>query len=537
MAMELTAKGLADTEAFVDAGVALPGFEVERLQAAAHSDPRWIHIGPGNIFRVFIARLAQELIESGQHWPITAVVPMDPRELDVQLAAHDLLTLGVTLNPDGSQDLKVIAGIGEGLATARAEDFNRLVDIIKDPKVTLMSFTITEKGYGIRDSAGAILGSVEAEIETDPLAHHRHTMLLVAGLLLHRFNAGGAPITLLSCDNFSHNGDVLRAAVLAVAHLWADRGLVSEEYVAWLSDPRSVAFPISVIDKITPRPNAEISAKLADLGFTDMAIKTPYGPPLAGFVNTEPTEYLIIEDNFAAPIPPLTEVGVIITDRKTCDDFERMKVTTCLNPLHTALAMAGCLLRFPTIDSEMRDPALRRLAERLGWDEGMPVVVDPGIVSPADFLHEVLDTRFPNPYLPDEPARIAADTSQKLPIRFGETIKSYLQRGLPLQDLRVIPLVFALWCRYLLAVADDGRPFTPSPDPLLDELSAHLAQVRLGEPADVHAALAPILSNPSIFGIDLYTTLLAAQTEAYFTQLIAGPGAVRSTLDKEMNDR
>ena len=114
----------------------------------------------------------------------------------------------------------------------------------------------------------------------------------------------------------------------------------------------------------------------------------------------------------------------------------------------------------------MRDPALAALVHRLAWDEGLPVVVDPGIVAPADFLTEVERVRFPNRYLPDDPARIAMDTSQKLPIRFGETLKKYIDRGLDLDSLTAMPLVFALWCRYLMGVADDGDPFALSPDPL-----------------------------------------------------------------------
>lgn len=258
--------------------------------------------------------------------------------------------------------------------------------------------------------------------------------------------------------------------------------------------------------------------------------------PVAGFVNAEPTEYLIIEDKFAGDRPPLEDYGVQIVDRQVCDDFENMKVTTCLNPLHTALAVSGCLLRMPTIDSEMRDSALAAMVHELGWNEGLPVVVDPGVVAPEDFLREVLEVRFPNTYLPDDPARIAMDTSQKLPIRFGETIKKYIERDLPLDSLHTIPLVFALWLRYLTGIADDGEAFTLASDPLLEELQGMLAEVSVGmelSSDEAHRIVQPILSNKQIFGVDLYTTPLAAKVEGYFIELVAGPGAVRSVLDRE----
>ncbi|WP_043558841.1 mannitol dehydrogenase family protein [Actinomyces israelii] len=529
--MRLTIDGLRDGEALEAAGVVTPAFDVAAMQASGRERPRWLHIGPGNIFRVFLARIAEDLLASGRHWPIAVVAPRRPTGLDVQLAAHDLLTLSVTLRPDGSRDLRAVAGVSEGLAVSRPDDRARFLALAADPGVSLVSLTITEKGYAVADSAGDLQEAVTAA--SGPRARQGHTMALVASFLLARYEAGGAPITLLSCDNFSHNGDKLRDSVTTIARGWARAGSADEGFPAWIEDPSRVAFPISVIDKITPRPSEAVAEALTGLGFTDMGLQAPDRTPLAGFVNTEPTEYLIIEDAFAGERPPLEEAGAQIVAREVCDRFESMKVATCLNPLHTALAIAGCLLRMPTIDAEMRDPALAALVHRLGWEEGLPVVSDPGVVSPESFLTEVLQTRFTNPYLPDDPARIAMDTSQKMPIRFGQTLLRYRDRGLDMGGLRSIPLVIALWCRYLTGIADDGAPFEPSSDPLYDELHAHVAGIRLGEPVDARRALAPILSDPELFGLDLTATPVAGSVEALFSRLISGPGAVRATLDKE----
>ena len=535
--MKLNAQFADHSEEMRAAGIVLPGFDVAAMREAARKHPRWIHIGPGNIFRVFVARLADELLARGEHWPITAVTPLDPRELDEQLGRHDLLTLGVTLNPDGTTDMRVIAGIGEGLASQREDDYARLLDIARDPEVTQLSFTITEKGYVIADDDDALSEQAAADVDRGPHGPHATTMALVAGMLHARHAAGGAPINLLSFDNFSHNGDKLRDSVLRIATEWHGRGAVEEDFIAWLSDTANVAFPISVIDKITPRPNERIAEKLAEVGFTDMDVHLLGRTPLAGFVNTEPAEYLVIEDQFAAPTPDWESIGVPVVERDVCDQFEHMKVTTCLNPLHTALAISGCLLGFDTIDEEMRDDDLAALVHRLGWVESLPVVVDPGIVKPADFLREVEEVRFPNRYLPDSPQRIAMDTSQKLAIRFGETLKAYERDGRDMAELIAIPLVFALWCRYLLAIDDAGEPFEPSSDPLYDQLHAGLADVTLGEvtPEDAHRLLAPILSRRSIFGVDLYDTPLAEKVEQLWVELVSGPGAVRRVIAKEIH--
>jgi fructuronate reductase len=262
-------------------------------------------------------------------------------------------------------------------------------------------------------------------------------------------------------------------------------------------------------------------------------IVTARGTYIAPFVNAEVPEYLVVEDLFPAGRPPLDAVGVYLTDRDTVNRVERMKVTTCLNPLHTALAVYGCLLGYTSIAAEMRDPDLVELARRIGQDEGLPVVTDPGILRPAAFLREVLAERLPNPFIPDTPQRIATDTSQKIPIRFGETIKAYMASDtLAAETLTGIPLALAGWLRYLLGIDDALTPFERSGDPLLAELTAALAGVRVGEPQSARGKLAPILSNKALFGVDLVAAGLAGTVETMLMEMLAGEGAVRATLQK-----
>jgi fructuronate reductase len=209
-----------------------------------------------------------------------------------------------------------------------------------------------------------------------------------------------------------------------------------------------------------------------------------------------------------------------------------MKVCTCLNPLHTALAVFGCLLGYTLISEEMKNPVLSNMVRRLGYIEGLPVVTDPGIINPRAFIDEVVNVRLPNPFMPDSPQRIATDTSQKLSVRFGETIKQYIERGLNFDNLVVVPLVAAGWCRYLLGVDDNGNKFDISPDPLLPDLRSTLSEIKLGNVSydTAKTALHPIFSNESIFGVDLYSTPLGHRAEEYFVRMTAGKGAVTSLL-------
>ena len=180
----------------------------------------------------------------------------------------------------------------------------------------------------------------------------------------------------------------------------------------------------------------------------------------------------------------------------------------------------------------MADPQLKALVEKIGYVEGMPVVTAPGIIRPEDFINEVIFDRLPNPYMPDTPQRIAVDTSQKIPIRFGETIKSYMNSSnLNVGDLKYIPLVIAGWLRYLLAVDDNGNPFVCSSDPMLETLRAQLSTVKLGYPNDAKEELLwPILSNSMLFGVDLVEAGLAETIDSMLRDMLTGPKAVRNTL-------
>jgi fructuronate reductase len=291
-----------------------------------------------------------------------------------------------------------------------------------------------------------------------------------------------------------------------------------------------------MFDKITPNPDLGVKAMLEKDGFEDTAINTK-SAPTAPFVNAEEPQYLVIENAFTNGRPALEKAGVLFTDRQTVDKVDRMKVCTCLNPLHTGLAIFGCLLGYTRISAEMKNPDLVKMAEIIGYKEGLPVVTDPLIINPAKFLDEVLKIRLPNPFMPDSPQRIASDSSQKIPVRFGETIKAYLAGDtLDVKDLKIIPLALAAWVRYLLGIDDEGKPFTVSPDPLYANLMEHIKGIKLGDKGPFHTALEPILSNERIFAVNLYQAGLGEKVEAYFTELIAGPGAVAKTLHTQVNE-
>lgn len=478
-------------------GYDLPKFDVERVRAAA---PRWVHFGAGNIFRSFIACAQQTVLDKGlcDHG-IVVCEGFDPEIVERAYRPFDNLSVAVSLKANGGIDKRLVASVVESLTFA---DMARLQEIFASPALQMASFTITEKGYDPKfaHAPGSLMGTL-------------------ADLLRHRMRTSAAPIALVSMDNCSCNGEKLQNVIEMLAEGDA-------EFAAYLRE--KVTFPWTMIDKITPRPDPRVAEMLRQDGFEDTElIITARKTYTAAFVNAEEKEYLVIEDNFPNGRPPLEAAGIYFAGRETVSNVERMKVTTCLNPLHTALAVFGCVMGYETICAEMGDPLLKKLVERIGYVEGLPVVVSPGIIDPKTFIDEVVNERLPNVFLPDTPQRIATDTSQKLAIRFGETIKAHVARG-DVDALVGIPLALAGWFKYLSGVGDDGAPFALSPDPRLPLFAEPLTAENAGR------LIPPVLRDTSIFGLDLEEAGLANRVLAYAQDMLAG--TARAVLERELKD-
>lgn len=534
--MKLTLEGLKLGNQWSEKSYKLPAFDYEAVKAETIKNPNWIHFGAGNIFRAFLANVNQNnLNEKSAQKGIVVAEGFDYEIIEKMNKPHDNLSLLVTLKSTGEVEKTVVASVMESLTVDpdNSSDWKRLKEIFVNPSLQIVSFTITEKGYNLKDNKGSYYPVVQADFEAGPQNTQSYIGKLVS-LVFERYKAGKLPLALVSMDNCSHNGTRLHDAVVDYAKNWVEKGLVEEGFLSYLEDPKFISFPWSMIDKITPRPDGNVKEMLREEGFEDVDdIITSKNTYVAPFVNAEEPQYLVIEDIFPNGRPDIYDKGVMFADRETVDKVEKMKVCTCLNPLHTALAIYGCLLDYTLISEEMKDPLLKKMVETIGYVEGLPVVVDPKIIKPKEFIDEVIGVRLPNPFMPDTPQRIATDTSQKLSIRFGETIKAYVKDGsLDVRDLKIIPLVLAGWLRYLMGVKDNGEEMEISSDPLLEELKLQIEGIKLGDSEGYAEKIKPILSDAKIFGVDLYSVGLGERVESYFGELIESEGAVEKTLRK-----
>ena len=348
--MKLTLNGIKEHEAWENAGIQLPGYDVEKISAKAKEAPVWVHFGIGNIFRVFIGGIADGLLEEGiLDRGITCVETFDYDVVDKIYEPYDNLGLNVILHGDGTREYKVLGALAEAVKAQSSElaQWNRLKEIFTSKSLQMASFTITEKGYALHKADGTWFPFVQADIQNGPDKATGAMAVLVA-MLYERYKAGKYPIALVSMDNCSQNGAKLRESVLTMTEEWKKAGFVDDGFISYVSDEKVVAFPWTMIDKITPRPSEQIAADLEKLGVESMQpVITSKKTYIAPFVNAEKPQYLVIEDSFPNGRPALEKgFGVYMADRNTVNLSERMKVTVCLNPVHSATGPLGVVLGY-----------------------------------------------------------------------------------------------------------------------------------------------------------------------------------------------
>ena len=538
--MKLTLEGMKNTAAFQNAGILLPGYDVAAVSKKAKQAPRWAHFGIGNIFRIFIGGIADGLLEAGVlDRGLTCIETFDYDVIDKIYTPYDNLGLSVILHADGTRTYKVLGSMAEAVKAQSSDPAHwaRLKEVFRSKELQLISFTITEKGYALAGSDGIYFPFIQSDIDNGP-EKATSAMAVLTAMLYVRYQDSRTPIALVSMDNCSHNGDLLRHSVLTMAREWQKKGYVTEDFLTWLGDETQVSFPWTMIDKITPRPSDAIAADLETLGVEDMApVITSKRTYIAPFINAEQPQYLVIEDRFPNGRPELEKgFGVYLADRATVNLSERMKVTACLNPVHSATGPVGVVLGEELYAKMLNtNPDMMKMARMVAYDEGLPMVEDPKILSPKAFTDELFTDRFPNEYLGDTNLRLATDTSQGVGVRFGETIKAYMKKYGSAERLTAIPLGIAGWLRYMLGVDDMGNTYELAPDPMVPEIQAALSSVVFGNPASLTDQLHPILSNEKVFFIDLYKAGLGEKIEGMFREMIAGKGSTKATIHKYMN--
>jgi mannitol 2-dehydrogenase len=413
----------ATLDAIAALGLPVPRYDREALV------PRILHIGVGGFHRAHMGLYTEEVAAVGGQWGIrgAGLLATDRRMADVLRAQDHLYTL-IERDSDGSLARVVGSIVDYVFAAGERQAF---AERVADPRVAILSLTITEGGYSLADRNPTI----EA---------------IVAGLERRRAD-GGSPLTILSCDNLPGNGDVARDALATVADA---RSAELARFVG------ACTFPNSMVDRITPQTRDADRTWLRDeVGIDD---RWP--------VVCEPFRQWVLEDRFAAGRPRWEDVGVLFTDQLREWELYKLRM---LNASHSCMAYLMALAGVAYVDQAVAIPSVRRYLEQFLTDEATPTLPEiPGHPA-AEYAATVLQ-RFANTGVRDQVARLCIDGTAKFPSFLIPTVEAQIEREGP---VGCAALALAGWARYLATVPPESR----APDARGDRAVA-LAQRSLAEP-------------------------------------------------------
>jgi len=434
-----------------------------------------VHLGLGSFLRAHQAWYTEHSPDRGE-WGIAAFAGRSSA-LAEALTGQDCLYTLITRAASHDQ-FDVVSSLSAAHPAADHESFLRY---LAEPRVRVLTLTVTEAGYYRNRTGGLDTGhpAIQADLvalrgrRTEPVS--TVPARLAAGLAA-RSAAGGAPITIVPCDNLPDNGAVTAAVVRQFAEL-LDPALAS-----WIAT--TVRFVGTVVDRITPALGA------ADAGI--VAART--GRDDHAPVVTEPFSEWILSGSFAAGRPAWEQAGAVFT--RIIVPFEQRKLWL-LNGGHSLLAYAGSLRGHATIAAAVADQACRGWLEQ--WWQDASAQLDLPADEIAAYRADLL-ARFDNRRIRHQLAQIGADGSHKLPIRVLPVLRADRARGrLPHGAVRIL----AAWLCHLQGA---GLPVS-------DPRGAELMALASGPPADaarrVLSALDPALGEDG----DLLAAVRAAARE------------------------
>ena len=426
--------------------VAGPAYDRTKLK------PGIVHIGCGNFHRAHQAVYLDDLFAMGEGLEF-ALLGAGVREGDAKMRAilegQDWLSSVVELEP-GARTARVI-GAMTGFVPVEPGN-GGLIAAMAAPETRIVSLTVTEGGYYIDPMTGTF-SPAHPDIQRDAANPGRPDTAfgaIIAALKLRKAK-GLQPFTVMCCDNVPHNGHVTRDAVVGLCRL-SDPALAD-----WIET--NVAFPNSMVDRITPATGDRERAMIRSFGLEDDAP-----------VTCEPFRQWVMEDNFPAGRPALEKVGVTFTDR--VDLFETMKIRI-LNGGHAIIAYPGGLLGIELVHEAMADGQIRAFLDKILTTEIIPILpAVPGIK--LEDYKSLIISRFSNPEVADTVRRLCLDGSNRQPKFIVPSVRDGLAAG---RSINGLALLSALWCRYCFGRDENGETIAPN-DPNWDHLSRQSAAAK-----------------------------------------------------------
>ena len=409
-----------------------PSYERSKVKAGI------LHIGVGGFHRAHQAIYTEDALASGDlRWGIIGANLRSTNMRD-RLVPQDFLYTTCTRHID-LNEYRVVGALQNVLTLSQQRQ--EIIGLIASPSIKIITLTITEKGYCLNASGQLNEDHPDVRHDLDNPAMPVSALGTIAAGLKQRMDNRAGPITIISCDNLSENGNAT-ARTIGGLLVRLDRGIAH-----WVED--HVQFPSTMVDRIVPKTTeADIALLSAESGIEDR-----------GLVVSEPFSQWIIEDRFTAERPEWESAGAQIVNNVSV--HEQMKLLM-LNATHSALAYLGLLAGHEFIHEAMQDPMLHRFADYLLETEVMPVIVSPKDFDLLQYKQSIL-SRFANSQIQYRTAQVASDGSQKLIQRVYPSIQNHIELGTPCQGLM---LIVSAWLRCSCNKEIAGEFADPGAEPI-----------------------------------------------------------------------
>ena len=403
----------------LDDSILTPQYDRSKVQ------PGIVHIGVGGFHRAHQAYYMNQLFNKNQvsDWGIVGVGLMDrDRQMYEALNKQEGLYTLVTQHPDGKVDSEIIGSIQNMyLATETPAE---VIDLLASDSTKIISLTITEGGYNFNPNTGDfIIDKPEIKHDIENPETPQTVFGYLAASFAKRLKAGAKGVTVLSCDNVQHNGDMAKKGVIAFAKAQ------NPELASWVEE--NVSFPNSMVDRITPVTTDETRDFVTEK--FDIIDEVP--------VNCEPFIQWVIEDNFINGRPKLEDVGAQFVPDVA--PYEHMKLRL-LNAGHSVVGITGAVHGFQTIDECVQDPIIAKFLRAYLDAEASPMLEPVKGIEVGDYIDTLIE-RFGNPNIKDSVSRICSESSAKLPKFLIPTILENLKEDGPIE---LGTFLLASWCYY-----------------------------------------------------------------------------------------
>ena len=415
--------------------------------------PGIVHIGVGNFHRAHMSWYMHQLMQKNidLDWAIIGSGVLDyDHEMRQKLQKQDYLTTLIELDPEGNKKCEIV---GPMIDYVPVEKNNiSLIKALADPKIRIVSLTVTEGGYYINNK------TTELDFSHKDILHdieNPKTPKTVFGLIVYalnlRKNNGSGPITCLSCDNLIKNGNKLKQAVIGIAKN------TNLELSTWIEE--NCSFPNSMVDCIVPRTGKRELEIVLKIGIND---KVP--------VVHENFRQWVIEDNFCAGRPQWEEVGVQFSSK--VHQYEEQKIRI-LNAGHQIIANVGELLGMNTIDQALKNEWIYKFLKKVITQEIIPHINPLPDLSPTEYFKLILN-RFINPEIKDTIRRVAFDGSSRHSIFLIPSINDGIEKNTSLDGLALVQVLWAKMCQG----SRENKSKIENNDPIWDRLHSYAIKAK-----------------------------------------------------------